>query len=203
MPHMSHKNSRSRARTAAGFPPPFTLYPSQKSVGHVGHVGRPAKSLGNPRPTAENACGACGALRLAVLPGMRVPERAGAQGAKGCTVTASLAARQSSCAAIGKMEFLRIIDPVLYRPLTDGDCRERTTLSAHLCPSSPGEERGGREGDLIGFDGRNEAHSKGPRSSPLAASHSEASPRKWTAPTDPLRGQRPDGGRHQHGQSTK
>jgi hypothetical protein len=118
-------------------------------------------------------------------------------------MTSLLPARRSSWAAIAIAEPLRIIDPLRHHPISDGDCQERTTFSAHLCPSSPGEERGGREGDLIGFDGRNEAHSKGPRSSPLAASHSEASPRKWTAPTDPLRGQRPDGGRHQHGQSTK
>jgi hypothetical protein len=78
-------------------------------------------------------------------------------------MTFLLAARHSSCAAIGKMEFLRIIDPMLYRPLTDENCQERTTHSAHLCPSSPEEERGGREVDLIGFGGSNEAQSQGPR----------------------------------------
>lgn len=58
-------------------------------------------------------------------------------------MTGLLAARQSSCAAIAKMEFFRIIDPALYHPLSDGDCHERTTLSAYLCPSSPGTNRAG------------------------------------------------------------
>jgi hypothetical protein len=68
-----------------------------------------------------------------------------------------VAAQQSSFAIHATLESLRIIDPVLYRPLSDGDCQRSTTHSAHLCPSSPGTNRGV---DLIGFVEPGEAMSR-------------------------------------------
>jgi hypothetical protein len=61
-------------------------------------------------------------------------------------MTALLAARRSSCTAVARTEPLRIIDPLRHDPLSDGDCQERTTSSAHLCPSFPKQSVAGGGG---------------------------------------------------------
>jgi hypothetical protein len=67
---------------------------------------------------------------------MRVSKQGGAQGTKGCAMTALLAARQSSCTALAAVESLRIIDPVLYS-ITDGSVRKWPCVLPILCPSCP------------------------------------------------------------------
>ena len=94
-------------------------------------------------------------------------------------MTALLAAPRSSCVAIAMTEFFRIICPVLYRPLTDGDCQERTTLSAYLCPSSNEANCGGKEVDLMDET----RPSQECVSRPSAASRSEPSAMKWGSTT--------------------